>query len=73
MSENLVKISRFIFSEEVVEGCFLDYYYVEVIYAGVQCLLVVSVYFLLQIYNRLFGDINNSEDFMNSLYDGQLF
>lgn len=73
MSENLVKISRFIFSEEVVEGCFLDYYYVEVIYVGVQCLLVVSVYFLLQIYNRLFGDINKSEDFMNSLYDGQLF
>ena len=29
--------------EEYVEGCLLDYYYVEVIHAGVQCLLAVSV------------------------------
>ena len=30
-------------SESDVHGCFLDYYYVEVIHAGVQCLLAVSM------------------------------
>ena len=29
-------------SEEPVPGCFLQYYYVEIIHAGVQCLLAVS-------------------------------
>ena len=30
-------------SVEPVPGCFLQYYYVEVIHAGVQCLLSVSL------------------------------
>lgn len=33
---------RLIPPEEFVEGCILEYYYVEVIHAGVQCLLAVS-------------------------------
>ncbi|XP_011431591.1 sodium/potassium-transporting ATPase subunit beta-1-interacting protein 3 isoform X4 [Magallana gigas] len=41
MSENPVKTSRLIPPEEAVEGCLLDYYYVEVIHAGVQCLLAL--------------------------------
>lgn len=44
MTENAVRSSRLIPPEEAVEGCLLDYYYVEVIHAGVQCLLAVSVY-----------------------------
>lgn len=43
MNDNPVRTSRLIPPEEVVEGCLLDYYYVEVIHAGVQCLLAVSV------------------------------
>ena len=38
--------SRPIPPENVVEGCLLDYYYVEVIHAGVQCLLAVSFTYL---------------------------
>ena len=34
--------SRPIPPEDVVEGCLLDYYYVECIHAGVQCLLAVG-------------------------------
>ncbi|XP_062615621.1 sodium/potassium-transporting ATPase subunit beta-1-interacting protein 3-like isoform X4 [Saccostrea cucullata] len=41
MSDNPVKTSRLIPPEEAVEGCLLDYYYVEVIHAGVQCLLAL--------------------------------
>lgn len=41
MSENPVRTSRLIPPEEAVEGCLLDYYYVEVIHAGVQCLLAL--------------------------------
>lgn len=33
--------SRPIPPEDVVEGCLLDYYYVEVIHAGIQCLLAL--------------------------------
>lgn len=29
--------------EYVVEGCLLQYYYVEIIHAGVQCILAVSL------------------------------
>jgi len=35
--------SRSIPPEDVISGCLLDYYYVEVIHAGVQCLLAVSI------------------------------
>lgn len=28
--------------EEFVEGCLLNYYYVEILHAGVQCILSVS-------------------------------
>ncbi|XP_055995783.1 sodium/potassium-transporting ATPase subunit beta-1-interacting protein 3-like isoform X2 [Ostrea edulis] len=41
MNDNPVRTSRLIPPEEVVEGCLLDYYYVEVIHAGVQCLLAL--------------------------------
>ena len=37
-----VESSRPIPPEDVVEGCLLDYYYVECIHAGVQCLLAVG-------------------------------
>lgn len=33
---------RLIPPEEFVEGCILEYYYVEVIHAGIQCLFAVS-------------------------------
>ena len=36
--------SRPIPPEEYVEGCLIDYYYVEVIHAGIQCLLAVSIH-----------------------------
>ena len=35
--------------EEFVSGCLLDYYYVEVIHAGVQCLLAVSMHEIFEI------------------------
>lgn len=35
---------RLIPPEEFVEGCILEYYYVEVIHAGIQCLLAVSFF-----------------------------
>ena len=38
-----VESSRPIPPEDVVEGCLLDYYYVECIHAGVQCLLAVCI------------------------------
>jgi hypothetical protein len=39
--------------EEFVEGCILAYYYVEVIHAGVQCLLAVSVHYICLVYTKL--------------------
>ena len=38
----IVSSSRDIPPEDVIQGCLLDYYYVEVIHAAVQCLLAVS-------------------------------
>ena len=35
--------SRDIPPEEYVEGCLIQYYYVEIIQAGVQCILTVSI------------------------------
>ena len=42
--------SRQIPPEDIVAGCLLDYYYVEIIHAGVQCLLCVSMPFSLLIF-----------------------
>lgn len=41
LSPKETEASRPIPPEDVVEGCLLDYYYVEVIHAAVQCLLAV--------------------------------
>jgi hypothetical protein len=39
----------------VVTGCILPFYYVEVIHAGVQCILAVSVHHMLYFYGNSFS------------------
>ena len=46
-SSGLSQASRNIPPEQFVEGCLLQYYYVEVIHAAVQCVLSVSISYML--------------------------
>ena len=57
--------SRPIPPENVVEGCLLDYYYVEVIHAGVQCLLALIGFVISCVNVYIYADDDESSSNAN--------